>query len=81
MKIVVEMRLIFPQGGWFERPYFDVTEFDAFQLRVRGDGRRFIINLGYPNMARKDDVWQCFLFTRGGPDWEDIQVTSHTHTC
>lgn len=63
-----------PQGGWFEHPYFNVTGYDAFKLRVRGDGRRFMLNLGYPNMARKDDVWQCFLFSKGGPDWEDILV-------
>ena len=53
----------------------DLSEFDAFELRVRGDGRRFIVNLESPNMARKDDIWQCFLYTRGGPEWENIKVS------
>ena len=41
---------------------------------MRGDGRRFIANLQSPGLARKDDLWQCFLFTRGGPEWESIRV-------
>ena len=51
-----------------------MSEYDAFELRVRGDGRRFIINIGAPGLARKDDLWQCFLYTKGGPDWENIRV-------
>ncbi len=56
----------------------NLSEYDAFQLRVRGDGRRFIANVQAPQMARKDDVWQCFVFTRGGPEWEDIRVCGQT---
>lgn len=55
----------------------DVSEFDAFELRVRGDGRKFIANVQSPGLARKDDVWQCFMFTRGGPEWENITVCIH----
>ena len=52
-----------------------MSEYDAFELRLRGDGRRFIANIGAPDMARKDDVWQCFVYTCGGPEWENILVS------
>ena len=51
-----------------------MSEYDAFELCVRSDGRRFIANIGAPDMTRKDDVWQCFFFPRGGPEWENITV-------
>ena len=63
------------QEGWFEKSRLDLSEYDAFELRVRGDGRRFIANIGAPSLARKDDIWQCFVYTRGGPEWENIQVS------
>ena len=65
----------FHQSSWFESGRFDLSDFDAFELRVRGDGRRFITNLQAPGMARRDDLWQCFMFTRGGPEWENIRVS------
>ena len=49
-----------------------MSGYDALQVCVRGDGRRFIANLSAPGTARKDDVWQCFVFTRGGPEWENL---------
>ena len=52
-----------------------MSGYDALRVCVRGDGRRFIANLSAPGMARKDDVWQCFVFTRGGPEWENIVVS------
>ena len=63
------------QEEWFDKGRIDVSEYDAFELRVRGDGRRFIANITAPNLGRKDDVWQCFVYTRGGPEWENIQVS------
>jgi len=64
------------QSSWFQSGRFDLSDFDALELRVRGDGRRFIANLQAPGMARKDDLWQCFVFTRGGPEWENIRVST-----
>ena len=63
------------QEDWYDKGRIDVSEYDAFELRVRGDGRRFIANITAPTLARKDDVWQCFVYTRGGPEWENIQVS------
>ena len=62
------------QPGWFEKETTDVSEYNALELRVRGDGRRFFVNLQCSNMTRTVDVWQYFLFTRGGPEWENIRV-------
>ena len=53
-----------------------MSEYDAFEFRVRSDGRRFIANVGAPDFVRKDDVWQCFFFPRGGPEWENITVSA-----
>lgn len=52
-----------------------MSEFDAFELCLRSDGRRFIVNVSAPDIVRKDDVWQFFLFPRGGPEWENITVS------
>ena len=53
----------------------DISTYDAFVMRVRGDGRKYIFNVESPGLARKDDLWQWFVFTRGGPQWEDIVVS------
>ena len=63
------------QPSWFNSGTVDLSEYDEFEIKVKGDGRRFIANLQYPSLARKDDVWQCFVFTRGGPEWEAIRVS------
>ena len=53
-----------------------MSVFDAFQLRMRGDRRKYFINVQSLVMARKDDIWQCFLFTRGGLEWENLNSFS-----
>ena len=72
---VYSVSVLHIQPDWFERDRIDVSEYDAFELCVRSDGRRFIANVGVPDMVRKDDVWQCFFFPRGGPEWENITVS------
>ena len=44
---------------------------------MRGDGRRFIANVDCPNFVTKEDLWQYFMMTRGGPEWEKITVSYH----
>ena len=63
------------QEDLYDKGKIDISEYDAFELRVRGDGRRFIANVTAPTLGRKDDVWQCFVYTRGGPEWENIRVS------
>ena len=61
--------------GSSEPKLLDVSDFDAFEIRVRGDGRKFVANVKLPSLVPNDDLWQCFVFTRGGPEWEDIRVS------
>jgi NADH dehydrogenase [ubiquinone] 1 alpha subcomplex assembly factor 1 len=67
------------KGSLFSSKVIDMSEFDAFRFRVRGDGRKYFINVQSPGMVRRDDVWQYFLFPRGGPQWEDITVHISVH--
>ncbi len=59
----------------FERECTDLSEYDGFELCIRGDGRRFIANVDCPNFVTNEDVWQYFMITRGGPEWEKITVS------
>nr|XP_020649438.1 complex I intermediate-associated protein 30, mitochondrial isoform X1 [Pogona vitticeps] len=66
-----------PRLGAFnrDRPY-DWTNFNSLHLRVRGDGRPWMINI-YTNpyfSHTKDILYNYFMFTRGGPYWEEIRI-------
>ncbi|XP_025025930.1 complex I intermediate-associated protein 30, mitochondrial [Python bivittatus] len=55
---------------------YDWSNFNSLYLRVRGDGRPWMINIS-PNKydsTRMKDVYNYFIFPRGGPYWEEIQV-------
>ncbi|XP_065832761.1 complex I intermediate-associated protein 30, mitochondrial-like [Oscarella lobularis] len=63
-----------PNRGRFGRvKLYDFSQYDALEFRLRGDGRKYIVNLQIESY-RRDDLWQAFLYTRGGPFWEKIQV-------
>ena len=53
----------------------DLDQFDTLELRVRGDGRTYFFNI-HPESNSPDDLYQAFIFTRGGPNWEIIRVCS-----
>lgn len=62
-------------------------------MKVRGDGRAYVINLGYDGFFDFNwySLYSYFLFTRGGPYWQiakvnildnlilNSQVTNHIH--
>ena len=54
---------------------FDLDIFDTIELRLRGDGRSYFFNI-HPESHSKDDLYQAFIFTRGGPYWEIIRVST-----
>ncbi|NWJ09110.1 CIA30 protein, partial [Crypturellus undulatus] len=63
-------------GSFARKKYFDWSNFNCLYLRVRGDGRPWMINL-YTDpyfSHNKDDLYNYFMFTRGGPYWEDIKI-------
>ncbi|EDO40199.1 predicted protein [Nematostella vectensis] len=63
-----------PQVDWKGRvvPY-DTSEYDGIQMRIRGDGRTYALNI-QPDSVRSDDLHQAFMYTRGGPYWETIRM-------
>ncbi|CAL8301940.1 unnamed protein product [Boreogadus saida] len=58
------------------KTHFDWTSFNTLHLRVRGDGRPWMINLAPENYFshQKDDIYSYFLYTRGGPYWQDVKI-------
>ncbi|XP_038066651.1 complex I intermediate-associated protein 30, mitochondrial-like [Patiria miniata] len=58
------------------KKHMDLTPFNSLNLRLRGDGRAYMVNImteGYFTDYH-DDIWSYFLFTRGGPYWQDVSI-------
>lgn len=49
---------------------------NALELEVRGDGRPYIVNIQTSSL-HQEDLYQAFLYTRGGPAWQTVQVRWH----
>jgi NADH dehydrogenase [ubiquinone] 1 alpha subcomplex assembly factor 1 len=43
--------------------------FSGLAVRLRGDGRTYIWNIQTDGL-RDDDLYQCFMYTCGGPDFQ-----------
>lgn len=58
------------------KKHFDWTTFNTLHLRIRGDGRPWMINIASEVFFshQKDDIYCYFLYTRGGPYWQDIKI-------
>ncbi|KAK9533996.1 hypothetical protein VZT92_009073 [Zoarces viviparus] len=54
----------------------DLSSFNTLHLRVRGDGRPWMINIATETYFshQKDDIYNYFLYTRGGPYWQDVKI-------
>lgn len=57
----------------FGEQYMDMRDYNAFELVVRGDGRVYCMNVMVDSM-HPDDLYQTFIYTRGGPFWQTIQI-------
>lgn len=66
------------QASFDRKKHFDWSSFNTLQLRVRGDGRPWMINIATETYFshQKDDIYSYFLYTRGGPYWQDVKVWS-----
>lgn len=65
-----------PLASFDRKKHHDWTSFNTLHLRVRGDGRPWMINLAAETYFshQKDDVYCYFLYTRGGPYWQDVKI-------
>ncbi|XP_036323109.1 complex I intermediate-associated protein 30, mitochondrial [Rhagoletis pomonella] len=55
---------------------YDWTQYNTLVMKVRGDGRNYLINLhteGYFDL-QWNDVYHFVLFTRGGPHWQIVKI-------
>ncbi|XP_013880465.1 complex I intermediate-associated protein 30, mitochondrial [Austrofundulus limnaeus] len=58
------------------KKHHDWTSFNTLHLRIRGDGRPWMVSIAtetfYSHQA--DDQYNYFLYTRGGPYWQDVKI-------
>lgn len=68
-----------PKGaeGWFPNLFdnhtYDLSNHDAIEIKLRGDGRTYICNVSCFT-HQPEDMHQAFLYTQGGPKWETVKV-------
>lgn len=70
------MRSVRIRKSFMRESYHDWTSYNLLVLRVRGDGRSYMLNLsttGYFDVLW-NDVYHYVLFTRGGPYWQTAKV-------
>lgn len=72
--------VIFLQASFDRKKHFDWSSFNTLHLRVRGDGRPWMINIATETYFshQRDDIYSYFLYTRGGPYWQDVKVRKST---
>uniref|UniRef100_A0A1A7WCC4 Complex I intermediate-associated protein 30, mitochondrial n=1 Tax=Iconisemion striatum TaxID=60296 RepID=A0A1A7WCC4_9TELE len=70
------MRSKQPLASFDRKKHFDWSSFNTLHLRIRGDGRPWMINVTTENYFshQKDDIYSYFLYTRGGPYWQDVKI-------
>lgn len=62
-----------PIAGLFNKvETVDMSYYDCIEIKYRGDGRPYFINIQTESMMllNQYDLFQSFLFTKGGPYWE-----------
>eukprot|EP00066_Takifugu_rubripes_P001297 XP_003962397.1 PREDICTED: complex I intermediate-associated protein 30, mitochondrial [Takifugu rubripes] len=70
------MRSKQPQSFFNRKKHYDWSSFNTLHLRVRGDGRPWMINIGTETYFshQKNDIYCYFMYTRGGPYWQEIKI-------
>ncbi|CAJ0966528.1 unnamed protein product [Ranitomeya imitator] len=65
-----------PKGSFNRKLSYDWSNFNILHLRIRGDGRPWMVNIQSETYfsAQWDDLYNYFLYTRGGPYWQDVKI-------
>ncbi|XP_068435752.1 complex I intermediate-associated protein 30, mitochondrial [Clinocottus analis] len=65
-----------PLRSFDRKKHYDLSSFNTLHLRVRGDGRPWMISIAAEKYYshQKDDIYNYFLYTRGGPYWQDVKI-------
>ncbi|KAM4541752.1 complex I intermediate-associated protein 30, mitochondrial isoform 1-T2 [Odontesthes bonariensis] len=70
------MRSKQPLASFDRKKHHDWSSFNTVHLRIRGDGRPWMINIAAETYFshQRDDIYNYFLYTRGGPYWQDVKI-------
>ncbi|XP_069806058.1 complex I intermediate-associated protein 30, mitochondrial [Dendropsophus ebraccatus] len=65
-----------PKGSFNSKLSYDWSKFNTLHLRVRGDGRPWMVNIQSETYfsVQWDDLYNYFIYTRGGPYWQDVKI-------
>ncbi|XP_076045279.1 complex I intermediate-associated protein 30 [Oratosquilla oratoria] len=70
------MRSLQPRKSFKREVYLDWSLYSHIELKVRGDGRNYLINIstsGYFDVTW-NDMYSYVLYTRGGPYWQTSRI-------
>uniref|UniRef100_G3WX76 Complex I intermediate-associated protein 30, mitochondrial n=1 Tax=Sarcophilus harrisii TaxID=9305 RepID=G3WX76_SARHA len=67
-----------PRGAFERKKCYDWSNFNTLYLRVRGDGRPWMVNIKTDtNLIHKSHhLYSYFMYTRGGPYWQEVKISS-----
>ncbi|KAI5611719.1 complex I intermediate-associated protein 30, mitochondrial [Silurus asotus] len=70
------MRSKQPLASFDRKKHYDWSNFNTLYLRIRGDGRPWMVNISAETYFshQRDDMYSYFLYTRGGPYWQDVKI-------
>lgn len=65
-----------PRGAFERKLSYDWSQFNTLYLRVRGDGRPWMVNIKEDTdlLQRTNQMYSYFMFTRGGPYWQEVKI-------
>lgn len=70
------MKSIRPLKSFKRDDFHDWSQYNCLELRVRGDGRTYLLNLFTPGYfdVHWFDMFSYPLYTRGGPHWQTTRI-------
>ncbi|KAM6180578.1 complex I intermediate-associated protein 30, mitochondrial [Erethizon dorsatum] len=64
------------RGAFERRMFYDWSQYNSLYLRIRGDGRPWMVNIQEQTdfIQKKDQMYSYFMYTRGGPYWQEVKI-------